>query len=434
MDDCLPQRYVDQSLLMHVSVRSVRTARTICHLKDVLLSQENQSNERLAMKMKSRRLVVVCAAVALSVLLASTRNQSSSQAGEPSGAAALLKDVQSGNPGFKRIGRMSFGPDGLLLVADPGSASVVAINTGDVGPVVKLKRRIDKVDDLIAASMGAKPGSVGVVDMTVNPKSGKIYLSVQNGSQYAILVITADAKISNLNLDKARYVRITLPGDGKASVSNITDVKFANDRVLAAGQSGNQFSSKIYSLPVPLTHGATANIFSAETYHVAHGKWETRAPIQSFVPYEEDGKNYVVGSFACTPIAKFPLDDLKSGAKVKGISVVELGSGNRPLDMFTYKKDGKQWLITNTDRFHHKRRPFGPSQYWGARIDMKYLASEKINEKAVRRVVGKDTGPEGIEVVKSLFFVKQVDKLNDKEMVLLKDNKGKLDLEVAPLP
>ena len=47
--------------------------------------------------------------------------------------------------------------------------------------------------------------------------------------------------------------------------------------------------------------GKTAfRAYSAETYHVAHGKWETKAPITSFVPLEENGKHYVVGSFACT--------------------------------------------------------------------------------------------------------------------------------------
>ena len=35
-------------------------------------------------------------------------------------------------------------------------------------------------------------------------------------------------------------------------------------------------------------------------------------------------------------MAKFRVDDIESGAKVKGVSMVELGSGNRPLDLFDY--------------------------------------------------------------------------------------------------
>ena len=107
-------------------------------------------------------------------------------------------------------------------------------------------------------------------------------------------------------------------------------------------------SSKIYSIPLPMEHGNSAAVYSTETFHVAHGRWETRAPIQSFIPVQENGKTYIVGSFSCTPIAKFPVDGLEDGAKVKGTSIVELGSGNRPIDMFIYNKDGKD-STTNDD-------------------------------------------------------------------------------------
>jgi hypothetical protein len=344
------------------------------------------------------------------------------------GAAKYLKNVQTGNPKFKTIGRLSFGPSGLLLVADPGTASVVAIDTGDTGPVNKLKKRIDNVEQLLAKSIGAT--SVKITDLAVNQLSGKIYLAVNRND--AILTIDGDGKVGTLDMAKLRFVRVTLPADGNARVSNITDVSFADDRILAAGQSGKQFSSKIYSLPLPLEHGASANIFSAETYHVAHRRWETRAPIQSFIPFTEDGKDYVVGSFACTPIAKFPIGNLKSGAKVKGTSIVELGSGNRPLDMFTYEKDGKRWIVTNTMRFH--KNLFGPSKYWGVRIESSYLTAKKVNEEAARRDIKTKSGPEGIEIVEALSGAVQVDKLSNTEMVVLRDDNGKLNLEIAPLP
>ena len=361
----------------------------------------------------------------------------SSQAAAPKNVATkTIDNVQVGNPGFKRIGRLGFGPNGLLLVADPASAAVVAIDTGDTGPVKKLKKKVSNVDQLIAGALGAEAGEVEIVDMAVNPQSGLIYLSVQRtqDSRYAILTVNADGKIGVLDLAKVKYVKVSLPLSEGATIRNITGVEFSKDRVLAAGQSNEEFVSKIYSLPLPLTHGSAASVYSTETYHGAHGRWETRAPIQSFVPYEEKGKSYIVGSFSCTPIAKFPLDDIESGSQVKGTSVVELGSGNRPVDMFTYKKDGKQWLITNTDRFHHAKRPLGPSQYWGVRVDMSYLGAEKTNEAAARRDVSSKAGPDGIEVVEQLFFAKHVDKLSDTEMIVLRDNKGHLDLEISPLP
>ena len=362
---------------------------------------------------------------------------SSSRASAPAaGASKFLENIQAGKLSFAKVGRMSFGPDGLLLVADRGNGSVVGIDTGDVGPPNPLKKRVNNVGSLLAKALGTTTEETQIVDMAVNPKSGLIYFSIirMKDGHSVILTMNNVGKIGNLDLAKARHVRITLPGDGKDKVSNVTSVEFASDRVLAAGQSGREFSSKIYSIPLPLKHGDSAAIYSTETYHVAHGQWETRAPIQSFTPIKEGDKTFVVGSFSCTPIAKFPVDGLESGAKIKGTSVVELGSGNRPVDMFTYKKDGKSWLVTNTDRFHHKRRPIGPSQYWGCRVDLQYLGAEDVNEKAARRVVDKPKGPSGMEVVPALFGVKQIDQFDNDAVVVLRENDGRLDVEPIVLP
>lgn len=352
-------------------------------------------------------------------------------------AASHLKDPATGDPKLRSVGAMSFGPDGLLLVAEPRHASIVAIETGDKGPVQKLKQRIDNVNALLSARLGAPEAGLQIADMAVNQASGKIYLSVTRKADGAalIVVVTADGQATPMNFEKTRHARVSLPISDTAKVGNISDVAFANDRVLAAGSSNEEFSSKIFTLALPLVHGGTAMPLSAETYHVAHGKWETKAPITSFVPMEENGKHYVVGSFACTPIAKFELDDLKPNAQVKGTSVVELGSGNRPLDMFTYEKDGKQWLVTHTMRFHPNL--FGPSKYWAARVDMslvKVLDEAKTNAKAVRRDVKQPKGPEGIEIVDSLFGAVHVDKLSNTEAVVLRDQGTTIALEIALLP
>jgi len=346
----------------------------------------------------------------------------------------ILADVQTGT--IKRIGRMSFAPNGVLLIADIGSGAVVAIETDDTGPVKKLKSRVNDVDKKIATALGVSTADLSIADMAVNPESGMIYVSAirKTDNTSAIITFDANGKLTILDLTAIRFVRVPLPVGEGSQIRNISGVEYTDGRVLAAGQSNEEFSSKIFSLPLPLTHGKSGDAFSTETYHVAHGKWETRAPIQSFIPYREGGEDYVVGSFACTPIAKFKVTDIAKDSKIKGTSVVELGSGNRPIDMFTYEKDGKQWLITNTDRFHHEKRPLGPSQYWGVRVDMSYLTASKVNADAARRDVSKQTGPAGIEVVEALFYVRHVAKLNNREMVVLRDNKGAMDLEVKELP
>ncbi|MCH9655086.1 MAG: hypothetical protein K0U86_04530 [Planctomycetes bacterium] len=352
------------------------------------------------------------------------------------GASKYLKNVQKGNPNLKSVGKITFGPGGLLVVADPAKATITVIDTHDLGPMKKLTKKVPNIDVAVAASMGVKPEQITIADMAVNSQSGKVYLSVvrKTDRQPAILVIDAAGKVKNFDLSEVDYIQVALPGGKNSKIRNITGVALADDRLLAAAQSNEEFANKIYSIPLPLTHGTSADIYSAETYHVAHRRWETKAPIQSFVPYSNKGKNYIVGAFACTPIAKFPLDELQSGSKVKGTSIVELGSGNRPLDMLTYESDGKEWLLTNTFRFHWKKSMYGPSKWWGVRVNMDYLDAENTNEEAARRNVKQKQGPDGIEIVDQLSGAVHIDKLQKKEIVVLRDNEGHLDLEISQLP
>jgi len=62
-------------------------------------------------------------------------------------------------------------------------------------------------------------------------------------------------------------------------------------------------------------------------------RYETQAPIRTFVPYEIDGREYVLAAYTCTPLVTIPFSDLQPGAKVHGTTIADLGSGNQPLDM-----------------------------------------------------------------------------------------------------
>jgi hypothetical protein len=355
------------------------------------------------------------------ILIGAVLFSSSAMAGE---ASSLFKNPESGGLELKSVGKISFGPDGMLLISDPKSASVVAVDTKDAGPIKKLSRRVDNVEEALAQAAGSE--GVLIVDMAVNPASGKIYFSAncRPGNAPAILALEADGSIRSVDLSGCKYVRMNLPTAENAQLRNVTDLAWGGESVIVAGQSSEEFANKIYQIPSPLEHGNNARYASAETYHVAHRRWETKAPIQSFIPWEEDGDLYVVGAFACTPIAKFPISDIESGTKIKGTSVVELGSGNRPRDMFTYKKDGEEWLVTNTQRF--KQNLFGPSKYWAARVKLEYLDADSpddTNENAARRNVDKTSGSEaeGMEVVEELFGAVILSQRDNAEVVVLRE-------------
>ncbi len=335
-----------------------------------------------------------------------------------------LKDAQTGGLELKSVGKISFGPGGLLLISDPGSASVVAVETGDTGPVVKLAKRIENIEGALAKACDAE--NVLIADMAVNPASGTTWFSVNQrpGNKPAILALSGDGKFSVPDLSGRSYVRMNLPSAENAKLRNVTDLAWGGDSVIVAGQSSEEFANKIFQIPIPLEHGENARFASAETYHVAHRRWETKAPIQSFIPWEEDGEHFVVGAFACTPIAKFPLEKIETGNKIKGTSVVELGSGNRPRDMIIYEKDGEEWLVTNTQRF--KKNLFGPSKFWAARVKLEYLEvneADETNENAARRNVNAPSGPDakGMEVVEELFGAVLVSQLENAEVVVMRE-------------
>ncbi len=339
-------------------------------------------------------------------------------------ASSYFKKPESSGLELKSVGKIAFGPAGMLLISDPRTASVVAVDTGDTGPVAKLTKRVEAIEPALATAAAAE--KITIIDMAVNPASGKIYfaVNVQPGNAPAILALGAEGNVAPVDLSKSAHVRMTLPTAENAQLRNVTDLAWGDHSVIVAGQSSEEFANKIYQIPIPLEHGVNAQFYSAETYHVAHRKWETKAPIQSFIPWEDDGEFYVVGAFACTPIAKFPISDLEDGDQIKGTSVIELGSGNRPRDMFTYEKDGEQWLVTNTQRF--KDNLFGPSKYWAARVKMDYLDAEtpeETNENAARRDVNAPSGPDakGIEVVEPLFGAVIVSQLDNAEVVVLRE-------------
>ncbi|HEV7403113.1 MAG TPA: hypothetical protein VGO11_09315 [Chthoniobacteraceae bacterium] len=372
--------------------------------------------------------------LSLTALICASLHAPGAIAGKPS---RDLKDPIKGDLALKSVGQLAFGADGLLLIAEPGAAAIIAVDTGDTGPVAKLKESVPNLGELLAAALRTTPDQIQIVDMAPNPVSGKVYLSVRNlaAKDVAILSVDAAGAATVLNFAERPHVRVELPKSEAGPIKNISDLAVTDDRVLITGQSNEEFSSKIFSIPLPLSAQSQGTIYSAETYHVSHGKWETKAPIQSFIPYDDKGTPCVIGAFACTPIAKFPIANLSSGANVRGTSVVELGSGNRPIDLFSYTKNGKSWVVTNTMRF--KQPFFGPSKYWGVRVSTEYLtrtAPEEINEKAARRDVKEKAGPDGIEIMESLSGAVHIGKLDDTTMMVLRENGDKLQLESVALP
>lgn len=347
----------------------------------------------------------------------------------------------TGNPKIQSIDSIGFTPDGVLLIGDGKGAQLVAVHTGDTKAVTWGKLAEGDIKEQVGARLGTNAKGVEITKLIVNPASQRGYLAVRklDGKQDLILTVAGDGKIQELPLENVKHQRYALPADDGKAVVKVTDVTFADGRILLAVQASGTFASKIYSIDTR-DDNAEPKFISTETFHVAHGKWETNAPIRTVIPYKEGGKTFLVGAFTCTPIVKYSLEDLKPGARVQGKSVIELGNGNQPQDMFVYQKDGKSYILMNNLRMAgmQKNNPVGPSPYWTAKIDHSLLGeNENVNEKALRRVAGKanESKTDRATVADTFHGVVMMDRLgDDRALVIRTDDKGGYTLNVLQLP
>jgi len=355
-------------------------------------------------------------------------------------ASAPLCAADVGTPPIKSIEAIAFGPDGLLLIGDGKGAQVVTVETGDRTPREWKVKEVADIKGKLAGMLGTMSKGIEIKKIAVNPASRTAYIAVRklDGKNDIILTVAGDGKLGEFSLEKVKHTVYSLAPGGKAATKLITDITWADGKILVAAQANETFESRIYTIDPRKTGDAAAVSFSTETYHVGHSRWETNAPIRTIIPYEEKGKQYLVGAFTCTPVVKYSLEDMQPGSRVKGTSVVELGQGNTPLDMFVYEKDGKRYILMNTIRMMHAKNPAGPSKYWTAKVDYDLLTeTNAINEKALWRTKGKANVSQTDRAIIAEAFhgVTNMDRLTATQAVVIRDDgKDNLNLEVVALP
>jgi hypothetical protein len=269
---------------------------------------------------------------------------------------------------LRSAGVMAFGPDNTLFVADPLGATIYAIDVADADrDTTTTGVRIDDVDGKIAAALGTTRDQLRVVDMVAHPVSQALYFSLTRGRgtdavPLLVRVTKVDEKVTLLPLERIRHSRAELsnaPGpDAKTPWGapqrsmSITDLALVDGELYVAGLSNEEFASTLRRLSYPFTANTRAAFTTVEIYHTSHNRYETASPIESFLPITLGGKPSLVAGYGCSPIATFARGDLSSSKHVRGKTVSELGGGNRPFDMITYRgPDGKQYvLIANSDR------------------------------------------------------------------------------------
>jgi hypothetical protein len=131
----------------------------------------------------------------------------------------------------------------------------------------------------------------------------------------------------------------------------ITDIDYYGGEIFVAGVSTGSFASKLHRIAYPFDGKVKSS--SIEIWHAVHAQYETRAPIITQTIRELDGVPTLIAVYACTPVVRIPLSELKDGAEVRGQMIGELGYGNTPLDIISYTDpmDKKDYvLVTNSSR------------------------------------------------------------------------------------
>jgi hypothetical protein len=339
--------------------------------------------------------------------------------------------MSTGKLELKSGGPLAFGPPGILFVGDSASASLVAIDTGDSKQNKSAGTfEVKGINQKIAALLGTAADQIAIQDIAVNPLSRNIYMAVTRGTgpEAAALLLRTDAsgKLTEIPLDKVKFARVSLPDapPAPADLTNrravsqrmetITDLGYVDGKVFIAGLSNEEFASSLRSIPYPFK--AADKGAGIEIFHGAHGRFETNAPVRTFVPYNVASKPHILAAYTCTPLVTIPVSELKAGAKVKGKTIAELGNRNRPLDMIVYQKDGKDYiLMANSSR--------GVMKLPAANLD----TYEGITAQTEKQGVPYETLTE-------LKGVAQLDKYDDRNAVILVTEGGSSDLRTVALP
>ncbi len=279
------------------------------------------------------------------------------------GTVTNLEDLglSVGTPDIASAGPLTFGPAGVLFIADNVGANIFAVdvNDSDDGPPQDVN--LDNIDASLASYLGCSRDDVSIRDMAVHPTSNNLYLSVMRGAGDSaipvIFKIAGDGSIADVPLENVAFSQYAITDAADADdprvvtrmqlrTVTVTDMSYVDGLLMVAGTSNEEFTSTFRRIPFPFNGAAQSN--SLEIFHVSHGKYETAAPIRAFVPYQ--GNTSILASYTCTPVVQFSLADLDSGKHVMGKTVAELGSHNHPLDLISYEHDGGEYLLVCNDR------------------------------------------------------------------------------------
>lgn len=357
------------------------------------------------------------------------------------------QSMAQGSAGSKlqSAGTLEFDEGKILFVGDSRAAVVHAFELRDddltsqagvdYGKNFEGRDLVSHVDKKLAAFLGTTADQISINDLIVHQPTGQILMSVSRGlgpdAEPAIVKIN-HGEFELLDLDAVPHSSLAIedaPDDGaklefgqSQRSLTITDITYWKGEIFVAGVSNEEFSSTLRRAKYPFQDElATTNV---EIWHAVHAQFETRAPIITQLIREIEGKDYLIASYTCTPLVRIPLEDIKPNARIRGATIGELGYGNTPIDMLTFKHafDRQDYLLVT----HNSRS--------GTRIALADIPKAELMPVNV----ASNFGPAGIKQVSvPVSGMLHTSFLSDQWAVVIRkhpNEMGRVDLRSMPLP
>src|SRR2546423_597591 len=125
--------------------------------------------------------------------------------------------LKIGTADLRSAGPITFGPAGILFLADNMSAKVFAVDVADPSPDAGLEPfDLENVDVRVGSFLGCEADDVVIRDMAVHPTSHNVYLSVQRGYGDAARAVPVrigclDGSIADVPLDGVPIAEVATP-------------------------------------------------------------------------------------------------------------------------------------------------------------------------------------------------------------------------------
>ena len=214
--------------------------------------------------------------------------------------------LRRGTPEIASMNSIAFNDDGVLFVGDSKSAKIVAVDLEEAKTSKVISVNVDNLDRKIAALLGATADGIRINDMAVNPVSQYIDVAVTAPNETPVLIrVNTSAEVSVVDLGDVLFSELAIKNPVAADKKDrrgrplrrnvITDVQVAGGKVMVTGLSSEEFASTFWHAPFPFKGNSEAA--SLEVYHGAHGRFETYAPVRTFIPYSLNGEEHLLAAY-----------------------------------------------------------------------------------------------------------------------------------------